>query len=227
MTRAELEQYVKDRIYPNNMGDITAEVLQDTLLAIVAGLVSNAEMSNAIKSAINTAMTSVPIVNNGDSAEMRGTSNTATGNSSLLVATNVETNADFSIICGAGHKIMDNNRVAVFGTNNTVENSSSNTIVAGNSNSLNGSSNTIVAGTGNTTDTDSDRSIIAGKDNIVKGANCIVAGEGNTTNANGAILAGKGAKATGDTFLAIGQGTGTNLFEVRTTGVYFKGQKIA
>lgn len=35
MTRAELEQYVKERIYPNNAQEITGEVLQNTLLAMV------------------------------------------------------------------------------------------------------------------------------------------------------------------------------------------------
>lgn len=35
MTRAELEQYVKERIYPNNEQEITGEVLQNTLLAMV------------------------------------------------------------------------------------------------------------------------------------------------------------------------------------------------
>lgn len=35
MTRAELEQYVKERIYPNNAQEITGEVLQNTLLSMV------------------------------------------------------------------------------------------------------------------------------------------------------------------------------------------------
>lgn len=35
MTRAELEQYITERIYPNNTQDITGEALQNTLLEIV------------------------------------------------------------------------------------------------------------------------------------------------------------------------------------------------
>lgn len=222
MTKAELEQYVKERIYPNNMGDITAEVLQETLLTIIAGLVSDTEVSKAISDAV----AKFPIIALGESAEFRGTSNNGLGKATLFASTNVEADADYSVIAGAGHTVIGQNRVIVGGTNNRVTASSSNSIVAGNGNDVVGSSNSIVAGNGNTTESDSDRSIIAGKDNKVSGLDCIVAGNNCKVSQNGAIVAGEGARAKSGTYLAIGQGSDVNLFEVTTAGVYYKGQKI-
>lgn len=60
MTRAELEQYVKERIYPNNAQEITGEVLQNTLLVIVASMLERGDIDQDITEAIDTLEKDLP-----------------------------------------------------------------------------------------------------------------------------------------------------------------------
>lgn len=98
MTRAELEQYVKERIYPNNAQEITGEVLQNTLLVIVASILERGEIDQYITVAIEAVRSELELSINQvednnpfgkgigiNSAVLKKSGNTATGLSSTAL----------------------------------------------------------------------------------------------------------------------------------------------
>lgn len=202
MTRAELEQYVKERIYPNNAQEITGEALQDTLLAIVASLlqISEEKANDIAISEVEGAMETLRDEQVAISGEGAG--------SVILKGDSNEANGELAIAGGADSYALAPRAIAL-------------------GNSCAATSFSAIA-MGDTSNATAEGAVAIGWGNQADGEKSFCCGSNNQTTKEGEFACGKHNKTGPDIIFSVGNGIWNgaefiraNAFEIRDTNVAY------